>query len=110
MGQPVLPNLDPIAARGSGAVEGSLLQAAFLSTYVPRRCGIATFTRDLIAGIRASLDGDGGERLVPPPRARHPPRAGPPRPACPTCPSWIPSPSSTASGWQAATSSSASGC
>src|SRR3970040_2065935 len=71
MEQPVLPNLDPILARGSGAVEGSLLQAAFRSTSVPRRCGIATFTRDLIAGIRASLDGDGRERLVPHVAAMH---------------------------------------
>ena len=26
---------------------------AFLATYVPRQCGIATFTRDLVEGLRA---------------------------------------------------------
>src|SRR3989304_5757706 len=71
MEQPVLPNLDPIPARGSGAVEGSLLQAAFLSTYVPRRCGIATFTRALTAAPRPPPDGDGRERLVPHVAAMH---------------------------------------
>jgi glycosyltransferase involved in cell wall biosynthesis len=35
------------------AVEADL-RIAFLGTYPPRRCGIATFTRDLAAGMRAA--------------------------------------------------------
>ena len=32
------------------------LRIAFVGTYVPRRCGIATFTRDLAAGMRSAND------------------------------------------------------
>ena len=54
---------------------------AFLATYVPRQCGIATFTRDLVEGLRAHGRTDGrlrvvalerrGERLAYPPIVRH---------------------------------------
>jgi glycosyltransferase involved in cell wall biosynthesis len=36
---------------------GPDLRAAFVGTYPPRRCGIATFTRDLSDGMRAASDG-----------------------------------------------------
>ena len=32
----------------------SALRIGFVGTYPPRRCGIATFTRDLAAGIRSA--------------------------------------------------------
>jgi glycosyltransferase involved in cell wall biosynthesis len=54
---------------------------AFLATYVPRQCGIATFTRDLVEGLRAHGRTDDrlcvvalerrGERLAYPPVVRH---------------------------------------
>jgi glycosyltransferase involved in cell wall biosynthesis len=38
-----------------GRARGTELPAiAFVGTYVPRQCGIATFTRDLVEGLRAS--------------------------------------------------------
>jgi len=36
---------------------GPDLRTAFIGTYPPRRCGIATFTRDLSDGMRAANDG-----------------------------------------------------
>ena len=32
------------------------LRIAFVGSYVPRRCGIATFTRDLAAGMKSAND------------------------------------------------------
>ena len=42
---------------------------AFISSYIPRRCGIATFTNDLASAISGDvydepLDGTGGVRIV----------------------------------------------
>ncbi len=64
--------------RASGTGPPSI---AFLATYVPRQCGIATFTRDLVEGLRACGRTDGllrvialerrGERLAYPPIVRH---------------------------------------
>jgi glycosyltransferase involved in cell wall biosynthesis len=36
--------------------EGADRRIAFVGTYVPRRCGIATFTRDLAAGMKSASD------------------------------------------------------
>ncbi len=69
----------------SRAPEPGLPSIAFVGTYVPRQCGIATFTRDLVEGLRASektfgpVDdrlqvvalGRRGERLAYPPVVRH---------------------------------------
>lgn len=64
--------------RASGT---GLPSIAFLATYVPRLCGIATFTRDLVEGLGAYGRTDGplrviaverrGERLAYPPVVRH---------------------------------------
>ena len=35
---------------------GADRRIAFVGTYVPRRCGIATFTRDLAAGMKSASD------------------------------------------------------
>jgi glycosyltransferase involved in cell wall biosynthesis len=45
--------MEPTAASGAS---GPDLRIAFVGTYPPRRCGIATFTRDLAAGIGAASE------------------------------------------------------
>lgn len=70
---------------GASRTRGSELPSiAFVGTYVPRQCGIATFTRDLVEGLRAGHTfgpADDrlrvvalvhrGERLAYPPVVRH---------------------------------------
>ena len=59
--QPLLPGFDRVVGlRGRTATAGGPLRAGFVSTYVPRQCGIATFTRDLIEGMhQAAKPSDG---------------------------------------------------
>ena len=45
--------------RGDSAGDGPL-RAGFVSTYVPRQCGIATFTRDLLEGMRRAAEEERG--------------------------------------------------
>lgn len=61
MEQPLLPGFERVVGlRGHSANEGGPLRAGFISTYVPRHCGIATFTRDLLEGMHeAAKAGDG---------------------------------------------------
>jgi glycosyltransferase involved in cell wall biosynthesis len=47
--------------RASGVLTPS---TAFLATYVPRQCGIATFTRDLVEGLQAGGQPDHGLHVV----------------------------------------------
>ncbi len=50
---------------GDDQASGTRLPSiAFLATYVPRQCGIATFTRDLVEGLRANGRSDDGLRVV----------------------------------------------
>ncbi len=50
---------------GAEPASGTRLPSiAFLATYVPRQCGIATFTRDLVEGLRADGRPDDGLRVV----------------------------------------------
>jgi glycosyltransferase involved in cell wall biosynthesis len=50
---------------GDDPASGTRLPSiAFLATYVPRQCGIATFTRDLVEGLRADGRTDDGIRVV----------------------------------------------
>jgi len=75
-GKPDQPPTGEDRASGTG-----LPSIAFLATYVPRQCGIATFTRDLAEGLRAYGRTDSrlrvialerpGERLAYPPIVRH---------------------------------------
>jgi glycosyltransferase involved in cell wall biosynthesis len=75
-GKPDQPPTGDDRASGTG-----LPSIAFLATYVPRQCGIATFTRDLVEGLRANGRTDGrlrvialerrGERLAYQPIVRH---------------------------------------
>jgi glycosyltransferase involved in cell wall biosynthesis len=58
--QPLLPGYARVVGlRGQTAIGDRTLQAGFVSTYVPRQCGIATFTRDLLAGMLEAVDDDG---------------------------------------------------
>ncbi|MET1232707.1 MAG: glycosyltransferase family 4 protein, partial [Candidatus Limnocylindrales bacterium] len=60
MGQPLLPGFDRVVGLlGNTALGDRTLQAGFVSTYVPRHCGIATFTRDLLDGMRQAATDDG---------------------------------------------------
>ena len=59
MARPLLAGLDRIVGvRGDTAAADGPLRAGFVSTYVPRQCGIATFTRDLLDGMRQAADDD----------------------------------------------------
>ena len=61
MEQPLLPGFDRVVGlRGRTAIGDRTLQAGFVSTYVPRQCGIATFTRDLLAGMHEAVEDAGG--------------------------------------------------
>ncbi len=42
----------------------SRVSTAFLATYVPRQCGIATFTRDLYGAIRTATDTTARHRVI----------------------------------------------
>jgi glycosyltransferase involved in cell wall biosynthesis len=58
--QPLLPGFDRVVGlRGRTAFGDRTLRAGFVSTYVPRQCGIATFTRDLLAGMHEAVDDAG---------------------------------------------------
>jgi len=54
-----LPADNPRLAEPGAAVSASL-RIAFVGTYPPRRCGIATFTQDLAQAV-----GSAGEQLLP---------------------------------------------
>src|SRR3990167_1112315 len=57
--RPDQPPTGDVRASGTG-----LPSIAFLATYVPRQCGIATFTRDLVEGLRANGHTDGRLRVI----------------------------------------------
>jgi len=58
-GKPDQPPTGEDRASGTG-----LPSIAFLATYVPRQCGIATFTRDLAEGLRAYGRTDSRLRVI----------------------------------------------
>ncbi len=59
MVEPLLPGSHrDVGHHGRLSSDDAPLKAGFVSTFVPRHCGIATFTRDLLAGIHEAADAD----------------------------------------------------
>ncbi len=71
--------MKPLTNRSITRRSSTLRKVAFIGTYVPRSCGIATFTRDLSDGVAGRCGGTGCTALaitVDGDRDEYPPRVG----------------------------------